>query len=570
GMDDPAMERDFTGIQAAGEAFAAKYRGRVAKLTASELAQALIEVEQLSQQMGRLGSYAGLQWTTDTSNAPFGALMQRTREVGSQVQQMTLFFDLEWAAIPEDHVKIVDDPKLARWRHYLLRLLDMRPHLLTEPEEKILAEKAVTGIGAWTRLFGEVFGAARYDMEGQKVPQEVVLRSLYMGERSVRKAAADSLTAGLRETLPTATFIYNTVLAEKASDDRLRKFPSWISARNLDNEASDATVGALVSAVTSRYDIVARYYNIKRKLLGVSELFDYDRYAPLEQAETRYQWNEARDIVLSAYRAFHPRMAEIAGMFFDKSWIHAPALPGKRSGAFCSPTITTAHPYVFLNFTGVDRDVMTLAHELGHGIHMYLSQPQGELEAGTPLTTAEMASVFGEQLVFEDLMKRETNAEVRRSMLARKIEDNFATIFRQISMNRFEDAIHTARREEGELSQERFAELWLSSQQDMFQGSVTMREDYGLWWSYIPHFVNTPGYVYAYAFGNLLVLALFNRYREEGAVFATKYVEVLSSGGSDRPEAILRKAGVDLTDPTFWQQGLKTLEEMVSQLEALV
>ncbi len=397
-----------------------------------------------------------------------------------------------------------------------------------------------------------------------------MLRRLYAGERDLRKTAADSLTMGLRDMLPTTTFIFNTILAEKASDDRLRKFPTWISARNLDNEASDATVEALVTAVTSRYDIVARYYNIKRQLLGFDELYDYDRYAPLEEVETHYHWNEARDIVLSAYRAFHPRMAEIAGMFFEKSWIHAPALPGKRGGAFASPTITTAHPYVLVNFTGVDRDVMTLAHELGHGIHMYLSQPKGELEAGTPLTTAEMASVFGEQLVFEDLMQRESDPAVRRSMLARKIEDNFATIFRQVSMNRFEDSMHTARREEGELSSERLSELWLKTQRDMFQGSVTMREDYGLWWSYIPHFINTPGYVYAYAFGNLLVLALFNRYREEGSAFAPKYVEVLSSGGSDRPEAILSKAGVDLTDPDFWQQGLKTLDGMVTQLEALI
>src|SRR5450432_3452862 len=404
GMDDPAIERDFTESQSKAEAFAARYRGKVATLSAQELAKALVETEQLSEQFGRVGNYAGLQWNTDTANQAFGALLQRTREAGSQFYQTMLFFDLEWANIPIEHIKIVDDPALARWRHYLLKMLDMRPYLLSEPEEKILAEKSVTGISAWTRYFGEVFGAARYDVEGQKVPQDVVLKRSYSGDRNVRRAAAESLTTGLQETLQTSTYIFNTMLADKTSDDRLRKFPNWISARNLDNEASDATVDALVSAVTSRYDIVARYYRLKKQLLGYDELYDYDRYAPLEESESRYSWNQAREIVVKAYAAFHPQMAEIATKFFDNNWIHAPALPGKRGGAFASPTIPSAHPYVFLNYTGTDRDVMTLAHELGHGIHMYLSRPKGALEAGTPLTTAEMASVFGEQLVFNDLM----------------------------------------------------------------------------------------------------------------------------------------------------------------------
>jgi len=570
GIDDPAIERDLKDVLATADQFAERYRGKVASLSATELAEAQTATEALSEQFGRLINYASLQWNTDTGNAAFGALLQRMREAGSQFQQKLLFFDLEWAHIPEDHVKIVDDPALARWRHYLLKALDMRPHLLSEPEEKILAEKAVTGSGAWARYYGEVLGAARYDLDGQQVPQEIVLNKLYSGDRDLRRRAADALTEGLRRMLPTTTYIFNTSLADKASDDRLRNFPTWISSRNLDNEASDETVDALVKAVTSRYDIVARYYKIKRQLLGLDELYDYDRYAPLETRETRYQWSQAREIVLNAYNAFHPQMAEIAGQFFDKKWIHAPAVPGKRGGAFAAPTIPSLHPYVFLNYTGSDKDVMTLAHELGHGIHMYLSRPKGALEAGTPLTTAEMASVFGEMLVFNDLMQREPDPAVRLSMLARKLEDSFATIFRQISMNRFEDAIHTARRSEGELSRERYSELWLKTQRDMFQDSVTMRDDYGIWWSYVSHFINVPGYVYAYAFGNLLVLALFNKYQTEGASFAPKYLEVLSSGGADRPENILRKAGVDLTDPNFWQQGLTILDGMVNDLEALV
>src|SRR5260221_582217 len=459
GIDDPAIERDLKDILATADQFAERYRGKVAYLSATELAEAQTATEALSEQFGRMINYASLQCNTDTGNAAFAALLQRMREAGSQLQQKLLFFDLEWAHIPEDHVKIVDDLALARWRHYLLKALDMRPHLLSEPEEKILAEKAVTGSGAWARYYAEVLGAARYDLDGQQVPQEIVLNKLYSGDRDLRRRPANAL---------------------------------------------------------------------------------------------------------------HPQMAEIAGQFFDKKWIHAPAVPGKRGGAFAAPTIPSLHPYVFLNYTGSDKDVMTLAHELGHGIHMYLSRPKGALEAGTPLTTAEMASVFGEMLVFNDLMQREPDPAVRLSMLARKLEDSFATIFRQISMNRFEDAIHTVRHSEGELSRERYSELWLKTQCDMFQDSVTMRDDYGIWWSYVSHFINVPGYVYAYAFGNLLVLALFNKYQTEGASFAPKYLDVLSSGGADRPENILRKAGVDLTDPNFWQQGLTILDGLVNDLEALV
>ena len=570
GMDDPAIERDFSDVIVNADNFAERYRGRVAALSAAELSQVLGSLETLYQQFGRLANFASLQWTTDTNNPTFGALMQRSREVGSQVQQKLLFFDLEWANIPDDHIKITDDPALRRWRHYLLKLLDARPHLLSEAEEKILAEKAVTGIAAWTRYFGEVFGAARYDLDGQKVPFDVIARKGYSADRAERLRAADSITAGLRDTLRTSTYVFNTMLADKASDDRLRKYPTWISARNLDNEASDETVKALIDAVTSRYDIVGRYYKIKRKLLGLDQLLDYDRYAPIAQAESIYSWDEARQIVLNAYGAFHPRLAEIAREFFDKNWIHAPALPGKRSGAFASPTITTAHPYILLNYTGQGRDVATLAHELGHGIHMYLSRPKGELEAGTPLTTAEMASVFGEMLVFNDLMSRESDPKVKLSMLARKVEDTFATVFRQVSMNRFEEAIHTARRGEGELSTERIGELWLDSQRAMFGDSLTLRDEYRLWWSYIPHFINTPGYVYAYSFGELLVMALFKLYQSEGPSFAPKYLEVLAMGGADRPENIVKLAGVDLADPTFWKQGLAIIDDMVSQIETLV
>jgi oligoendopeptidase F len=377
------------------------------------------------------------------------------------------------------------------------------------------------------------------------------------------------MTGVLREKLPTLTFIFNTLAAEKASDDRLRHYPTWISSRNLDNQVDDAVVEALVSAVTSRSDLVARYYRLKGKLLGIDKLCDYDRYAPLPAADSFFTWDEARDIVLKAYRRFHPRMAEIAELFFTESWIDAPPMPGKRGGAYSADTVPSVHPYVFMNYTGNVRHVMTLAHELGHGIHQYLSREQGLLQADTPLTTAEMASTFGEMLVFTSLMEQETDPKVRLATLAHKIEDTFSTIFRQIWMNRFEHGLHTARREEGELTSERISDIWMQTQQAMFGDSVEMTDNYAIWWSYIPHFLQVPGYVYAYAFGELLVLALFARYRQEGDSFAPRYLEVLRAGGSDWPEKILAPMGVDLTDPAFWQEGLAEIEMLVAQAEEL-
>jgi oligoendopeptidase F len=337
----------------------------------------------------------------------------------------------------------------------------------------------------------------------------------------------------------------------------------------MDNQVEDATVDALVNAVTSRSDLVARYYALKKKLLGLDELFDYDRYAALPVAERRFTWTEARERVLGAYAGFHPRMAEIAGLFFQKGWIDAAVHPGKRGGAFSSSTVPSVHPYVLLNFQGTAQDVMTLAHELGHGVHQYLARDKGLLQQNTPLTTAETASIFGETLVFRDLLAREKDPKVMLSMLVRQIESSFATVFRQVAMNRFEEAAHTARRTRGELATEAISALWMDTQRAMFAGSVTLTEDYGIWWSYIPHFVHVPGYVYAYAFGDLLVRALYSRFLSVGRDFPDRYLAMLAAGGSDWPAAIVGTLGVDLADPGFWAQGLSLLEEMVEQAETL-
>ncbi len=442
-----------------------------------------------------------------------------------------------------------------------------RPHLLSEPEEKILAEKSVTGRSAWARFFDEMHSAMRYDFNGEKLPATRVLTALYNPDRDVRRAAAASITAGLRELNRSNTFVFNNIAADKASDDRLRNYPTWITARNLSNQVDDSTVQALVDAVTSRYDIVARYYRLKRRLLGLDELFDYDRYAPLPAADRRYRWDEARTIVLEAYGKFDPRMADTARQFFDKRWIDAAVRPGKVGGAYSHPVVPSVHPYVLMNYEGKPRDVSTLAHELGHGVHQSLARRQGILQANTPLTTAETASVFGEMLVFQDLLQRETNPQVRLGMLTGQLEDAFATVFRQVAMNRFEDRLHTARRDEGELPPSRLNEIWLASQRAMFGDSVTLTEDYGLWWSYIPHFIQSPGYVYAYAFGQLLVLALYARYRQQPEGFSGAYLEMLAAGGSDWPHEIVKPLGVDLQDPTFWHAGLAILDNMVAEAE---
>ena len=570
GMDDPQLSMDLDACDAEADALGEAHRGRIAGLTAAELAALIARYEALAERAGRIGAFASLNWTQDTQDAARGALMQRVTERGSRLSQKLVFVDLELAATPDETAAAwLADPVVGRWRHWLEVVRMYRPHLLSEPEEKILTEKAVTGRNAWDRFFDETQGAARFDLDGEKLTRDQVLNRLYSPDRALRQRAAASITAGLRDAQRINTFIFNTILADKASDDRLRNYPAWISARNLANEVDDRTVEALVTAVTARYDIVARYYRLKRRLLGLDKLFEYDRYAPLPAADRHYTWDEARDTVLTAYARFAPRLAEIAGWFFERRWIDAAVKPGKMGGAFSAGTVPSVHPYVLMNYEGRPRDVMTLAHELGHGVHQKLAGVQGMLQAHTPLTTAETASVFGEMLVFQDLMARETDPAVRLGMLTGKIEDSFATAFRQISMNRFEHAIHTARREEGELTVERFSELWLETQRAVFGDSVTLTADYGLWWSYIPHFIGTPGYVYAYAFGELLVLALYARYQANSTGFADRYIAMLTQGGSNWPHEIVKPLGVDLTDPAFWANGLDILEGLVAEAEAL-
>ncbi|MCZ6553787.1 MAG: M3 family oligoendopeptidase [SAR324 cluster bacterium] len=578
GEDDPAIASDQQQALGLARAFAKAYRGRVAELGAGELAAALTALERIWSLSLRPLSYAQLRFAADTGTARHGALLQAAQQRHSEVREEALFFDLEWQALPEARTaELLAEPALEHYRHFLEGLRLRTPHILSEPEERILEVKSNTGRQAFSRLFDEVVGAIRCHLpdgdgdvdDGREASLQEALAMLHAPERSARRGAADAITASMLSQQRVLTFILNTLVQEHADEDRLRRMPHAMHGRNLDNEIVQESVDALLAACEAKMGMVARYYELKRRLLGLERLYDYDRYAPVATDGPDCAFGEARDVVLQAYRDFAPEMAEIAGRFFERRWIDAELRPGKTGGAFCAATLPEVHPYVLLNYTDTPRDVMTLAHELGHGVHQYLSRPRGLFQFQTPLTTAETASTFGEMLVFRSLMARQTDPRARLTLLCGKLEDSFATIFRQAVMTRFEQGLHAARRERGELDATAIGELWMEANRAMFGDSVELTAGYASWWSYIPHFIHTPFYVYAYCFGELLVLALLRRYDEEGAAFVPKYLELLAAGNSDSPVALLGRMGLDIADPGFWQTGLEVLEEMVAQAEAL-
>jgi len=552
------------------DAFAARYAGKVAELDADGLRAAMEELAALSELVGRAGSYASLRFAVDTADPAIGALLQHVQERATAIQTTLLFFELEWAALEDEQAEaLLADPQLAFCAHHLRSERRYRPYLLSEPEEKILNEKAISARSAWARLFAELMSATKVPLPGEAEPVslEQALARLSGPDRDERRTAAEAVTEALQPGIRTRASIYNTLLHDKAVDDRLRGYPHWLASRNLANEASDASVEALVSAVRGRYDVPQRWYRLKARLLGVDKLADYDRAATVATADERFAWADARELVLDAYGSFSPDLGALAQRFFDERWIDAPVRPGKRGGAFCSYTVPSAHPYVLLNYTARRRDVLTLAHELGHGVHAALAAPQGVFHQSTPLTLAETASVFGEALVFGRLLEAAQTPESRLALLAEAIEGAIATVFRQTAMHRFEHLVHTARREDGELSVERFSELWSETQEELFGDAVEVTDGYRSWWSYIPHFINSPGYVYAYAYGQLLALSVYRRYEEEGAAFVPDYLRLLSAGGSMAPEQLGRLVGIDLADPGFWDAGLALVEQQLVAAE---
>jgi oligoendopeptidase F len=545
----------------------AAFRGRIGALDAGELADLVRDLATVSELVGRAGAYASLRFAVDVTDPERGALLAKVEERATAISNDLLFFELEWAVVPEERVgELLADERLGFCRHYLASVRRYRPHLLSEPEERIVAEKAVTGRNAWSRLFSELTSTVTVDLDGG-VSLEEGLSRLQSPERAVRAAAATAVTEALAPGLRTRAFVFNTLLADKAADDRIRSYPGWIASRNLDNEASDESVQALVDAVVSRYDIPQRWYALKARLLGVEKLADYDRMASVASSEDQFAWTEARELVLDAYASFSGELADVAHRFFAEGWIDAPVRPGKRPGAFCAYTVPSHHPYLFLNWTARRRDVLTLAHELGHGLHAFLARDQVVFQQSTPLTLAETASVFGETVTFGRVLAATSDPHARLALLAESLEGQIATVFRQIAMNRFEDAVHTERRSRGELSVERFGEIWAATQRDMLGDAVEITDGYRTWWSYIPHFIATPGYVYAYAYGQLLALAVYRRYEEEGPAFVPSYLELLRRGGSDSPEALGRIVGVDLGDPEFWSGGLVIIDEQLAAAE---
>jgi len=563
---EPLLEE----ASARSAAFSERYAGKVAELDAGGLEAAMRELGEIEELVGRAGSYASLRFSTDMADPQRGALLQRVQEGATEIETRLLFFELEWAALDDERAEeLLRAPGLDFCRHHLKSARRYRPHLLSEPEEKILAEKSISSQSSWGRLFGEQVAAIQVDLEGEELTLDVALSRLLAPERQTRRAAAEAVSEALDPGLRTRAFIYNTLVFDKSVEDRLRSYPHWLASRNLANEASDESVMALIKAVRRRFDIPQRWYVLKAQLVGVDRLADYDRSAPVLSEDVIFSFGEARDLVLDTYTSFSPAAGEIVRRFFEEHWIDAPARPHKRGGAFCSYTVPSVHPYVLLNFTARRRDVLTMAHELGHGLHAALAQPQGLFHHSTPLTLAETASVFGETLVFERLLATAEDDEQRLALLADRIDGAIATVFRQMAMNRFEHLVHTGRRSEGELSVDRLAELWVETQAELFGDSVEITDGYRSWWSYIPHFISTPGYVYAYAYGQLLALSAYGRYRQEGESFVPRYLELLAAGGSRSPEELADIVGIDLADPGFWDAGLALVEEQLSEAERL-
>ena len=567
GTDDLQIKSDIEWCEAEASKIKTDSYGKVAELSANALLSLVKRLETLDCTLTRLGTFSFLNFTTQMGNAEAGALDQRIHELYSKCGTETVFFELEWNQVGDQQAQgLLNSPQIVPYRHYLDALRRYRPHQLTEAEEKILLEKEVVGRNSWTTLFNKVLSELKFGKNNRS--EEEVLTDLYHADRDVRQTAATEMTEGLRENNHILTHIFNTLAADKMITDRLRKHSSWVSSMNLHNELQDKTVETLIDSVTSRYDLVNRYYHVKQQLLGVERLEDFDRYAPLPSLPTKkIDWSSCKETVLSSFAAFSPRMAEIAEMFFTRNWIHAPVGTGKRGGAFAHPCVPEIHPYVLVNYTGNLRDISTVAHELGHGIHQVLAAAQGHFNSDTPLPLAETASVFAELLVFNSQLELLEDDQERRAFICQKLESIFATVFRQTAMNRFEQLMHEGRRKHGELSSERLSEYWLSTQRAMFGDSVNLSDDYGIWWSYIPHFLSTPGYVYSYAFGELLVLALYGLYQKEGETFIEKYLELLSRGGSKSPYEMLKTFNIDLDSPEFWLSGLTVIEDMLAKVE---
>jgi oligoendopeptidase F len=566
--DSPAVEADFSKAHDAARAFAAAHQGKLGAMPGSTLAAAIAEYERIEELLGRLASYAQLLFAADSNNAEIGRFYQTVSERVTTISSHLLFFSLELNRLDDTVLEQkLADPTLAKWRPWLRDLRVFRPHQLSDELEKLLHEKEVTGHSAWSRLFDETVAAMRVLMDGEELTVSAALNKLSDGDRSVREAAGRAIGVAFGGNIRLFSLVTNTLAKDKEIVDTWRHYPRPGSYRNRSNMVEDGVVDALVSAVRADFPRLAhRYYLMKAKWLGLPKLMHWDRNAPLPDDDDRtIGWNDARERVLTAYGAFSPDLAEVGRRFFDRPWIDATLKPGKAGGAFAHPTVPSAHPYLLLNYHGRTRDVMTLAHELGHGVHQVLAAEQGYLMSGTPLTLAETASVFGEMLTFRALLDA-ADPKRRRIMLAAKVEDMLNTVVRQVAFYHFESLLHDERRS-GELVPDRIGELWLQVQRESLGPAFEFTPEYSVFWAYVPHFIHTPFYVYAYAFGDCLVNAMYSVFQSGHPGFQTKYLQMLRAGGTKRHKELLAPFGLDASDPTFWKKGLDVIAGFIDELE---
>jgi len=575
-IGDAAITSDIEGCRAAAAALAAAWQGKLDGADATELATVIAEYERIIEILGKAASHAQLQFAANTTDAAIARHHQSIRETGAEISSVLLFVELELALVPQERIdELVKVPALAHWAPWLRRVRAYAPHMLAPDMERMLAERVPSGRGAWVRLFDETAAALRFPFQGADVTEAEILNSLSSPDAGERREAGASLSSVMKSNERLLSLVLNTIAKDKEVEDRWRGFDRPVAARNLDNDVDDETVDALVSAVDSRNaDLAHRYYRLKAGWMGSDSIDWWDRNAPLPDDDDRsFTWEQAERLVLDSFAGFDPKMADLAEPFFARNWIDAAPRAGKSSGAFSHPVTPSAHPYILMNFSGKSRDVMTLAHEMGHGIHQCLAADRGYLMADTPLTLAETASVFAEMLTFRRLVDSAEDAGTRRRLLAGKVEDMLNTVVRQVAFHNFETRFHEARRT-AELTAEEISDIWMETQRAALGPAVNTGDDYRPIWGYIPHFVHTPFYVYAYAFGDCLVNALWQSYaaaQTDGTAdrFVASYRDLLCAGGTERYDVALQRFGLDPRDPAFWSMGLDMISGMIDELEGL-
>lgn len=574
-IDDPRIAQEFEIQTKRAETFAEQYKNKIADLSDSEIIEAIRQYENIMQESAKPEIYAYLLFAADSSDQRIGAFMQKSQTIGTKINEILIFFDLEITNLPDSRISQLIS-KAGNYAHYIERLVVWKPHRLSEAEEKIFNDKSLTSSSAFRRLFEEELSQYKFLIGKGKRAKELneseVLNLLYSDKQEIRKEASESLTKGLNDLSRRTTFIYNTLINDKQIGDKYSQFTEPEEPRHLSNESDPVAVKALVEVVTESYPLVQRYYNFKKKLLNLPEIFDYDRYAPIAVKEKKMSYEKAKDQVLKAFRRFSPKYAEYAKLFFDGNWIDAPTRKGKRGGAFCMSCTPDLHPYIMLNFDGKMKDVRTMAHELGHGVHDLCMKHNSYLNYGAPLTLAETSSIFAEMLLFDYQLEQKMSRDEQISLYSSKIEEIFASVHRQIAMFKFEQKAHAKRRAEGELSTPDFNAIWRETQTEMLGSSVTITQNYDIWWSYITHFFESPFYVYAYAFGELLTLSLYAKYKasDDKPKFAENMMKnILGVCGTKSPKDILAPMGIDLTDKNFWREGIKEIDKLITKLESL-